>query len=449
LGAVEAPDRADVNEIATNIRSHRSLDAVRGELSRRAAEAFRSGQDLFAVLAAHTPVGIFVSTPEKGSIYVNERWCELAGFTPEQAMGEGWRAALHPDDASRVTAEWAEAAAEGRDSVVEYRFLRPDGSVLWIEGYAATVRDDDGRVVGWVGTCLDFTARKQAEIELARAAERFRAAFDNAPIGIALTAPEGRWIEANPALCRLLGYSEDELRELTIFDVTHPDDRADTAERRRKQLTGAEPPARMEKRYVRADGGIVWVSVTSTMVRDLAGEPLYSVAQIEDITEHKRAQRALAEAEERFHHAFDHAPIGTALVTPDGRWVQVNPAFCALLGYELDELTKLTFMDVTHPDDLEASLEQSRRQLDGEVDTIRIEKRYVRKNGAVVWVALTSTLTRNSDGTPHHFVAQIEDITERVVAQRALEEAEERFAARSKTHRSAWRSSRWTAVGCG
>jgi diguanylate cyclase (GGDEF)-like protein/PAS domain S-box-containing protein len=400
---------------------------VRDELSRRAAEAFQSGQDLFAVLAAHTPVGIFVSHPEKGAIYVNERWCELTGLTPEQAMGEGWRVALHPDDAARVNAEWAEAGAEGRDSVVEYRFLRPGGSVSWIEGYAATVRDDAGRVIGWVGTCLDFTARKQAEIELARAAERFRAAFDNAPIGIALAMPNGRWLEGNPAFCQLLGYSEEELRELTIFDVTHPDDRADTAERRRRQIAGEEPPARIEKRYLRSDGGLVWVAVTSTMVRDLAGEPLYSVAQIEDITEHKKAQRALAEAEERFHRAFDHAPIGMALVTPDGRWLQVNPAFCELLGYEPDELTTLTFMDVTHPDDLEASLEHSRRQLDGEVDSLRIEKRYVRKNGAVVWVALSSTLTRNADGTPQHFVAQIEDVTDRVVAQRSLEEAEERF----------------------
>ena len=368
-----------------------------------------------------------MSTPEKGSVYVNDRWCELTGLTPAEAMGEGWRAALHPDDAGRINEEWASAAAEGRDSVVEYRFVRPDGAVSWIEGYAATVHDDDGRVLGWVGTCLDFTARKNAEIELARAGERFRAAFDNAPIGIALCTPEGRWLEANPALCRLLGYTEDELRKLTIYDVTHPDDRAHTAASRSRQIAGEDPGARIEKRYVSKGGDVVWVAVTSTMVRDLAGESLYSVAQIEDITERKEAQRALAEAEERFHRAFDHAPIGMALITPEGRWLQVNPALCDLLGYDCEELTTLTFQDVTHPDDLEASLEHSRRQLDGEVETLRIEKRYVRKDGGVVWVALSSQLARDGDGTALHFVAQIEDVTDRVIAQRSLEEAEERF----------------------
>jgi diguanylate cyclase (GGDEF)-like protein/PAS domain S-box-containing protein len=326
-----------------------------------------------------------------------------------------------------VNREWAEAGAHGRDSVVEYRFIRPDGSVSWIEGYAATLRDQDGHVIGWVGTCLDFTARKEADEAVARVAERFRVAFENAPIGMALLTPEGRWSQVNPALCELLGYSEEELHELTFVDVTHPDDRSSSIRRRNKQLRGHEPAKRIEKRYVRADDSVVWVAVTSTLVRSDTGEPLYTVAQIEDITARVRAQRELAVAEERFHRAFDDAPIGMALVTPEGRWLQVNPAFCELLGYTAEELTNRTFMDVTHPDDLEVSIEHSRKQLDGEVDRLRVEKRFLRSDGTIVWVALTSTLTRDDDGGPQHFVAQIEDVTERVRAQRALEEAEERF----------------------
>jgi diguanylate cyclase (GGDEF)-like protein/PAS domain S-box-containing protein len=342
-------------------------------------------------------------------------------------LGDGWASALHPDDAARVNREWAEAGAHGRDSVVEYRFVRPDGTISWIEGYAATLRDQEGRVIGWVGTCLDFTARKEADEAVTRAAERFRVAFENAPIGMALLTPEGRWTQVNPALCELLGYSEEELLELTYVDVTHPDDRSSSIRRRNKQLKGLAPAKRIEKRYVRADDSVVWVAVSSTVVESAAGEPLYTVAQIEDITARVHVQQKLAVVEERFHRAFDGAPIGMALVTPDGRWLQVNPAFCELLGYSADELTSRTFMDVTHPDDLEDSIEHSRRQLDGEVDRLRIEKRYLRSDGTVVWVALTSTLARGDDGKPLHFVAQIEDVTERVRTRRALEEAEERF----------------------
>jgi PAS domain-containing protein len=140
-----------------------------------------------------------------------------------------------------VNREWAEAGAHGRDSVVEYRFVRPDGTVSWIEGYAATLRDQEGHVIGWVGTCLDFTARKEADEAVARAAERFRVAFENAPIGMALLTPEGRWTQVNPALCELLGYSEEELLELTYVDVTHPDDRSSSIRRRNKQLKGLAP----------------------------------------------------------------------------------------------------------------------------------------------------------------------------------------------------------------
>jgi diguanylate cyclase (GGDEF)-like protein/PAS domain S-box-containing protein len=420
LGAVEPPLCADVNEIDTQLNNQDLLEAVRAGL------LGRSERGLFDILAAHTPVGVFVSTPEYGSVYVNDRWCELTGLTPEQAMGDGWRVALHPDDAGRVNQEWGQAFAEGRDSVAEYRFVRPDGSVSWIEGYAATVHDDDGRVVGWVGTCLDFTARKEAEIELARASERFRAAFDNAPIGIALITPEGRWIESNPALCRLLGYSEEELLELTIFDVTHPDDRAGTADRRRRQLAGEDPPARIEKRYVRSDGEVVWVAVTSTFVRDLVGAPLYSVAQIEDITDRVRAQRALEEAEERFRRAFDDAPIGMAIVSLDGRWLRVNDSLCELTGYSEAELLQLTYRDITHPDDLEKNVAEVEDLLVGRITFMRIEKRYVRPNGRPVWVHISSSLVRDADGKPLHIVSQIEDVTGRKRAETKLRDLAER-----------------------
>ena len=292
------------------LRRHdqQSLSVVRNGLAQRAIDAFQSGEELFGALATHTPVGIFVSSAEGGCLYVNERWCELTGLTPEQARGDGWTVALHPEDAARVNREWAEASAHGRDSVIEYRFVCPDGTISWIEGYAATLRDGAGRVIGWVGTCLDYTARKEADEAEARAARRFRVAFDNAPIGMALLTPQGRWIDVNPALCQLFGYTEEELLRLSRFDLVHPDDLEHSIETIRRQLAGEAPQTRLEKRYVRADGEIVWVAASSTLVRDSAGEPLYTVAQIEDVTERVLAQRALEEAEERFRRAFDDAP---------------------------------------------------------------------------------------------------------------------------------------------
>src|SRR6185437_409872 len=101
-------------------------------------------------------------------VYVNARWCELSGLTPAQSLGNGWCAALHPDDKKRVLTEWTTASWTESESIVEYRFLRPDGGVSWIEGFASALRDDNGVVTGWVGSCLDLTIRKRAEAAAAQ-----------------------------------------------------------------------------------------------------------------------------------------------------------------------------------------------------------------------------------------------------------------------------------------
>ncbi len=397
-----------------------SLSLLRAGFALSGGGVLGSSEEIFRALAAHTPVGIFVSNAEGKCVYVNERWCALAGLTAEQALGDGWAAALHPDDTDRVRGEWAEASEAGRDSVVEYRFRRPDSSVAWIEGFASALRDERGRITGWVGTCLDLTARKEAEQALLAASERFRAAFENAPIGVALLAPDGRWFQVNPALCRLLGYSEEELLQLTFADVTHPADLAATVELRRQQREGEADSSKIEKRYLRSDGMTVWVSVSSTLVRDGSGDVLYTVAQIEDISERIAAQQAQREAEERFRRAFEDASIGMALVGLDGRWLQVNRTLCEITGYSEARLLQSSFQDITHPDDLEVSTVQAGRLLAGEIGSYQLEKRYLRANGSTLWVMLSVSLVRNEEGTPLYYVAQLEDISERKRAEREL-----------------------------
>jgi PAS domain S-box-containing protein/diguanylate cyclase (GGDEF)-like protein len=397
------------------------MSAARARLALATRGPLESAEDVFRSLAAHTPVGLFISDAKGRCVYVNNRWCELTGFSREQALGDGWVAALHPEDAPRVRAEWEDASQAGRSSVVEYRFRRPDGSVRWIEGFASPVRDEQGRVTGWVGTCLDLTARREAEEAVLQASGRFREAFDHAPIGVAVLTPEGRWSQVNRELTRLLGYSEEELVQMTFADVTHPDDIANSLERKRRQLEGDGDELRIEKRYVRRDGEVVWASVSSTLVRDGSGRPLYSVAVIEDISERIRARDAVREAEERFRHAFDDAPIGMALVEPGGRFLRVNRTLSEITGYDEPDLLERTFQDITHPDDLAADVDQMESVLRGEIRGYRMEKRYLRSDGSPVWVMLSVSLIRGPDGAPLHFVSQVEDISDRKRQEAELE----------------------------
>jgi len=147
-----------------------------------------------------------------------------------------------------------------------------------------------------------------------------------------------------------------------------------------------------------------------------------------DISERKRAEDELRLSEARFFSAFEYAPIGMALVSPEGNWIKVNQTLCALLGYTPEELQKKTFQDVTHPDDLEADLNYVGQMLTGEISSYQTEKRYFHKTGRVVWIWLSVSLVRDGKGQPLYFIAQIQDFTERKRGEEALKQAEERFA---------------------
>ena len=172
--------------------------------------------------------------------------------------------------------------------------------------------------------------------------------------------------------------------------------------------------------YVRRDGTHVPVSLTVTAIRDPEGEVTGFVGIGRDITESRRTQAELRAAEELFRSTFENAAIGVALVAPDGRWLRVNRALCSLLGYSADELLAGSFQDITHPADLHADLELVESVLAGRVDGYEMEKRYLRKDGTVIWALLTVSLVRADDGTPRHFVSQVQDITARKQAEAAL-----------------------------
>ena len=125
---------------------------------------------------------------------------------------------------------------------------------------------------------------------------------------------------------------------------------------------------------------------------------------------------------------FEQAAVGIAHVGLDGRWLRVNDRLCAIVGYSREELLRITFQDVTHPDDLEADLEFVRQVLSGELKTYSMEKRYVRRDGSIVWINLTVSLVRGAEGEPRHFISVVEDITERKRAEEALRSSEARLA---------------------
>ncbi|MBX9680906.1 MAG: PAS domain S-box protein [Gemmataceae bacterium] len=133
----------------------------------------------------------------------------------------------------------------------------------------------------------------------------------------------------------------------------------------------------------------------------------------------RQLHERLRESEERFRGAFDNAAIGMAIVSPQGRWLQVNQSLCEIVGYSEQELLSMTFQDVTHPEDLDLDLHNVEQMLRGRLRSYHMEKRYIRKDGHTVWVLLSVSLVHDKDGEPLHFVSQIQDVNARKLAQAA------------------------------
>jgi len=182
--------------------------------------------------------------------------------------------------------------------------------------------------------------------------------------------------------------------------------------------------------YVRKDGRRLPVLLSVTALRDEDGNITGFLGIAQDLTARKRAEEALRTSEEQFRNAFEFAGIGMAIVGLDGRWVRVNAALCEIIGYDEPALLQKTFLDITHPDDLDADLDHVRSLLAGEVRFYHMEKRYFHREGRIVWVRLTASIVRDASGTPLHFVSQVEDITERKhLAQNLANARDEALAA--------------------
>ena len=230
-----------------------------------------------------------------------------------------------------------------------------------------------------------------------RSGDDWRRVFDQAAGAMAIMDLQGRYLHVNAALCRLLGYQPHELEGRDYRDVTHPDDVDPEG-----PLPSDQP---LEKRYLRPDGGVVWVLVARSVVRDEDGTPRYFLSQFQDIT-------ARREAELLWRRSFANAPIGMAVLDLKGVWTAVNDALCAMLGYDRDELLGMSFTDITYEGDEPQSFNSLADLIEGRADAVTLEKRYRHKRGHPIWVMIRATTVPGADGNPAYVVSQYEDIGE-------------------------------------
>ncbi len=307
-------------------RAHDALDAARA-----VEQQMRIMDDRARAMAAASSAITWLTTGD-GLMEDAPNWRAFTGQTVEQARGWGWLDATHPDDRERVIAGWQIALRQQLPYTDEFRVRRSDGVYLDFLTQAAPIYEDDGSVREWVGVCIDITQRKRLERDLLASEQKYRTTFEQAATGIAHIAPDGRIVLVNDQFCRLLGYEREELLALTISAITHADDVAGDSAYMRDLLENRSATYTMERRYWRRDGGLVWTSMTGSLVRDSDGQPLYFISVSEDISERKRLEQGLADNVAQLEAIFE--AMGDAVFVYDayGQPVRTNPASHDIYG---------------------------------------------------------------------------------------------------------------------
>jgi PAS domain S-box-containing protein len=233
--------------------------------------------------------------------------------------------------------------------------IAADGRTVWLRDLVR-VEAENGQARELVGVMVDVTDQKRAEERLRDSEDLLRMTFDQAPDGIAIIGPDGRFLNVNPAYRRLVGYTDEELRHITALEeLTHPDDRPRNRTLRNELATGQRGSYEQEKRYRRKDGSLIWVRTKVSAVRNDLGNVRFTVGITRDITEQKRVERILQESEERYRHLFETNPMPMWIVRSDTlQMVTVNKAATQLYGYTRGEFERMTAFDFQTPDELAA-----------------------------------------------------------------------------------------------
>ena len=254
---------------------------------------------------------------------------------------------------------------------------------------------------------------------------KYRSLIERASDAIFVVDKKGNYTEVNESMCEMTGYSRDELLQLNVVDMVDPEQlKTDPI------LYGRDipnNPYKRERRFIRKDRTLFEVEVNANLLFD---ENLLVIAR--DITERKKMESELREAETKFRTAFEYSAIGIAMVSIKGNWLKVNISLCQMMGYSEQEFLAMTIFDITHQGDDSLNFDIINSVLSSEMGVAQIEKRYIRKNGTELWASVNIAVIRDDTGIPLYFVTQIIDISERKKseeAQNLIAENEEKLRA--------------------
>ena len=384
---------------------------------KKVEEVLRESEERYRRLVDMSPYGIAIHSEGK-FVFVNRAGAKILGAAnPEELIGIPVLQIIHPDYRELVK-ERIRMQEEGKTApLIEEKLLRLDGTSVDVELTSIPFTYKGKQAM--YGVFMDITERKRAEEKLRESEKRFRAAFDFSGAGMAIVSTDGHWLRVNQNLCKIVGYSEDELLKTTFQAITHQDDLPKNIEAQKQLLAGKLQYLQTEKRYRHRDGHYVWVLMTTSLVRSEQGKPLYFVTQVVDINERKRAEEKMRQSEAKYRTLTES--LNELIYSADPKTLAttyINSAVEEIYSYSVEEWLKDTelWVNTIYPGDKERVLAEF-TEAQRKTESKAVEYRIVRKDGTKRWVENHFTWEKDPLGKVVSLNGVVYDITEHKKAE--------------------------------
>ncbi len=418
--------QAEELQIAQTIAAHVALAAER----RQAEMALRASEERFRVMFLQAAVGIAQAGLDGEWLLVNDRFCEILGYTQAELRGKTFLDVTHPDDRENSVAAGRQiVAGEISSWSTEKRYVRKDRATVWARLHLSLVRGPDGQPQYFIAVVQDITEKIQAENALRESERRLTLAQGAAHIGAWDADLDTNITRFSGDCASLYGLPNDHppLMNEEWIALVHPADRHHVASQLRESIKQRRF-LDTEFRVVWPDGTVHWLLGKGTVFLDNSGRPIRMAGVNLDITARKEAEAALLESEERFRSLFENATVGLYRTTPAGRIEMANPALVRMLGYE--SFAALAERNLEESGfEPEYSRSAFRKTLEQEGQIRGLEATWTRNDASVVFVRESARCVKDESGAVCFYEGIVEDVTERKRTEDALRRSEQKFAA--------------------
>jgi len=409
---VHGRGRLDLDGDGNPIRLHGTIIDI---TERKSGEiALKGSNDRFISLSDAIPQFLaYVNAETLIYEYVNNTYTQEFGKPADQIIGKSV-GELVGEERFAFARPFIEEARSGKESGYINTFNLVSGP-RWVEIKYIPVFNARGKVESIVVLGDDITERKAAEQKLLESEERYRILVEALPNSV-IVHRKGIIEFANQSSAKLVGASSaSELIGKPVLEFVHPDYRAMAVKRIQSAMASGNPLPVAHEKFMRLDGKTLDVEVNAVPIVLNGEQAMLTVSS--DITERKAAEEELIETRAKLQLTIDEAPISVAMVGLDNRFIFANKAFFRFIGYTGEEIRDKTIADITYPEDRLLGKEDMAEIIRGTKSTAVVEKRYVRKDGSIVWGEVTISLLRNNQGQPLYFLPIIQDINNRKIAQ--------------------------------